>query len=67
MTAKEAAKVIGCSSQQVRHLIKVGKIRAEKYEIPGGFYYDISQKEVERYRDIEQRGGWPRGQSYKWV
>ena len=67
MTVKQAAKVIGCSPSQVGHLIRIGKIKAERYEMPGGFYYDVPRKEAERYRDTEQKGGWPRGQSYKWV
>ncbi len=67
MTVRQAAKVIGCSPSHVGHLIRAGKIEAEQYEMPGGFYYDISQKEVERYRDKEQHGGWPRGRSYKWI
>lgn len=66
MTPKEAAKVIGCSPEQVRHLIRHSKIKAGRHKIPGGFVYDISSREARRYRDKEQICGWPRGQSYEW-
>jgi len=66
MTAKEAACVIGCSPQQVRVLIRKGAIQATRRKMPGGYYYDVSQVEAERYRDTEQTKGWPRGQSYTW-
>lgn len=69
MTPKEAADYIGCSPQQVRTLIRRGKIKARKHKIPGGrkpgYCYLISKKEAERYRDAPQRQGWPRGQHYK--
>ena len=63
MTPNQAAKVIGCSGSQVRYLIRQGKVKATTWESPGGFYYDVSQKEAEHYRDTEQSRGWPRGQS----
>ena len=66
MTATQAARIIGCSPQQVRVLIRKGTIKATRWDMPGGYYYDVSQVEAERYRDTEQTKGWPRGQSYTW-
>jgi len=61
MTPREMADIIGCSVQQVRTLIRKGSINAKTKEIPGGFCYDISPKEVEKFRVQPQTGGWPRG------
>lgn len=66
MTPKQAAQLIGISSTQVRYLIRRKKLRASKIKYPGGYYYSISRREAERYRDTKQNGGWPRGQSYTW-
>lgn len=69
MKPSEAAKIIGCSTTQVRHLIRKGKIQATKKESPTfyGYTYHITQTEAERYRDKPQTGGgWPRGESYEW-
>lgn len=66
MTPAEAAAIIGCSATQVRVLIRKGKIKATKQEMPGGqFCYDILVAEARRYRDTPQKQGWPRGQSYE--
>ena len=67
MTPKQAAKIIGCSTTQVRHLIRKGTIRATKQLNDYGYTYQVSRKEAERYRDKPQTaGGWPRGESYTW-
>jgi len=63
MTPTQAAKVIGCSPGQVRTLIRTGKIQATVYAMPGGIYYDITPREVNRYKTQPQKQGWPRGQS----
>ena len=71
MTPKQAAAVIGCSPSQVRALIRTGKIKATKHLTPGsttpGYYYTVTRREAERYRDTPQKQGWPRGESYEWV
>lgn len=65
MTPSQAARVIGCSTQQVRTLIRSGKIKARKRKAEFGYYYDITQEEAERYRDEKPDRGWPRGKARK--
>lgn len=65
MTPKEAAKVIGCSPQQVRTLIRTGKIKATKREGLRGVVYNVSLREATRYKNKPQTRGWPRGQLYE--
>lgn len=64
MTPSQAAKEIGCSPQYVRDLIRAGTIKAKKVfivqfinretHIPG-FYYEISDKEVEKAKKLPSR------------
>ncbi len=64
MTPNEAAKVIGCTSGQVRTLIRTGKLAAKRVPYVGnqhGYRYTISTKEAKRYKRAKQTGGWPRG------
>lgn len=69
MTPRQAAAIIGCSPQQVRTLIRTGKIKATKRPTPTfpGYCYSVSRREAERYRDKPQIKGWPRGQLYEIV
>jgi hypothetical protein len=61
MKPTEAAKIIGCTPQQVRTLCRKGTIKATKRITKLGPYWEIAKKEAERYRDKEQKGGFPRG------
>lgn len=62
MTPRQAAAVIGCTANQVRHLIRSGRIKARRIESETfGFSYEVSPGEAERYRDSEQSKGFPRG------
>ena len=67
MTPTQAAKIIGCSPQQVRTLCRKGVIKASRIRIPwsGGHYYDITEKEARRYRDEPINQGFPRGKKRK--
>ena len=66
MTPKEASEIIGCSPQQVRTLIRSGKLRATKIKAPGGRHsYDLSKRVVNKYRDQPQSCGYPRGKRRK--
>ncbi len=65
MTATEAAKIIGCTPQQVRTLIRTKKIKAKRIKYPGGYYYQIQRREALRYRNTPQTCGFPRGQKRK--
>lgn len=67
MTPTEAAKIIGVSPRQVRSLIQTGKLKARKIKtgIHPFYRYSIRHRDVKRYRDEPQPGGWPRGQSRK--
>lgn len=65
MTPSEAAKYIGCSPQHVRTLIRTKKIRAKRHKIIGGFCYEVSLAEANRYRRLAFTNGWPRGQERK--
>lgn len=64
MIPAQAAKVIGCSPQYVRDLIRAGKIKAKKVfdehftnrktgEV--GFYYEISDAQVEKAKNLPKR------------
>jgi hypothetical protein len=65
MTPTEAAKLIGCTPQQVRTQIRRGVICARRVALAGTSRYcwDIHPQEVARYRDKPQPCGFPRGQS----
>lgn len=62
MTPQQAASLIGCDVSQVRNLIRHGKIKAQRKQVPGGFYYDITRQQAIKYANTKT-GGWPRGQS----
>ena len=67
MTPRQAAETIGCTPGQVRWLIRSKYLRATKITtnplISGCDYrYSVGQKEAERYRDVVQTRGFPRGQ-----
>ena len=51
MTPLEAAKSIGCTVSTVRDLIRLGKIKARKKPIPGGFVYNITTTEVTKFKN----------------
>ncbi len=64
LTPSQAAKVIGCSPQQVRTLIRAGRLRARRVPTRNnqfGYRYTVTQAEAERYRDTPQPKGYPRG------
>lgn len=69
MTPRQAADLIGCSVPQVRHLIRKGTLRATKQPMHTyngkvcGFEYRVDRKQVLRYANTTQHGGWPRGKS----
>ena len=65
MTIKEAATVIGCSPQQVRHLIRSQKLAAIKTVDPigYGYFYNVRPASVKAYAAKPQLKGWPRGVS----
>lgn len=66
MTATEAARLIGCSRQQVLTLARKGLLAARRVKSPVnqlGYCWIVSQQEAERYRDSVQSRGWPRGKS----
>jgi len=53
-----AAAYVGCSERHLRRLIKAGKLRADREDIPGGFRYLIEQQALEEARS---RGLLPSG------
>jgi hypothetical protein len=69
MTPRQAADFIGCTPQQVRTLIRLGRIKAKRTAnkdyrgnpIEGSYTYLINMQEVERYKEIPRSGGYPRG------
>ena len=68
MTPKQAASIIGCTVGTVREAIRKGKIKAKRVpqfygqgEPAQGFFYDISEREVEKYAKTKQARGYPRG------
>ena len=71
MTPSKAAKVIGCSPQQVRTLIRTGVLRATKtlsfIDSRGQEHYTYvcNKRDVKRYASKPQGKGYPRGRSRK--
>lgn len=66
LTPKEAAAVIGCSSDHVRNLIRAGKIEASKIKSENnqhGYVWRIEMKEAKRFANEKQSIGWPRGKT----
>lgn len=67
MTPTEAAGIVGCSPQQIRTLIRTGKLKAKKTrrkkDSQGNWQwtYDISRSEARRYAKEPQKQGFPRG------
>lgn len=64
MSPTQAASIIGCTPQQVRTLIRTGKLKARKKPTTAnqhGYLYEITEAEAVRVRDTEQTRGWPRG------
>jgi hypothetical protein len=66
ITPSQAAEIIGCSPQQVRTLIRGGKIKAKKIYLPyGGYVYTLTKEEAGRYASKEILYGFPRGSKRK--
>jgi len=65
MTVEEAARMLGCSIQHVRLLIRQRRIRAKRVDgVPGGFRYNVNYRSVRAFRDrtANHKGrGRPRG------
>lgn len=70
MKPTEAAKVLGCTKQHVRLLIRTGKLKAKRKVIkfPKGkkmYQWDISEAEIHRFQITPQTTGRPRGSGRK--
>jgi len=64
VTLKEAAKIVGCSPQHLRYLIRTGKAKATtKAGGPKNFvWYEMTEREARRLRDNPPKArGVPRG------
>lgn len=64
LSTKEAAKLIGCSVNQVRHLVRKGKLKAKRVSSkrnPAGYDLQISQLSAKAYSKRIYARGWPRG------
>ncbi len=63
MTPAQAAVIIGCCKQQVRTLIRNGKLKAARRRSRNnqhGYIYIISREEAVKYRDRPIGRGRPR-------
>lgn len=65
MNVRQAAALIGCSTSQVRVLLRAGKIKGQKWETEIGDYWTVDKKSAKQYRDTPQTHGFPRGQKRK--
>ena len=65
MRATQAAKIIGCTPQQVRYLARTKQLRATRRLMPGGYYWEIREEAVRDYAAKPQSRGYPRGQARK--
>lgn len=64
MNPKKAAEHIGCSVQQVRTMIRTGKLKAKKIVTEHnqhGYEYQISAAEADRVKNNPPARGWQRG------
>lgn len=57
MTTQEAAEALGIHRSRVLHYISKGRLRAEKI----GRDYWLAPEEVERFKAIPRKEGWPSG------
>ena len=55
MTPKEAAVILDVSPQQVRTLIRTGKLKARKVKCIGGYFYDLTRSEVLRRKKMTRK------------
>ena len=68
LTTNQAAAVIGCSPQQVRVLVRQGKLkhrRKKSAKNPVGYDLEIEQPSAKAYSKTIPKRGWPRGQKRK--
>ena len=64
ITCMEAAHIIGCHKDYVRHLARNGKLEATQHEtIPGSglHYWMINPKSIQEFMAVKQTTGYPRG------
>jgi hypothetical protein len=61
MTPREAADVIGCSTNQVRVLCRKGILDSSRVKAFGREYYAIEISSVQNYASRPQTRGYPRG------
>ena len=61
MTPAEAAKLIGCSTRQVRVLCQRKVIKARRRKWPGGYYWVVDANSALDYAITPQTAGYPRG------
>jgi len=65
MTTKEAAKLLGCSPQHVRTLIRQGRLKVKPAALLRGFGYfkgyEVNRDSVEQYKNLPRGRGRPRG------
>lgn len=65
ITTRQAATIIGCTTNHVLTLIKKGKLKAIKQWTDTnqyGYRYGVRLVDAEAYAKLPQRGGYPRGQ-----
>ena len=65
MKVKDAAKLIGCSTSQVRVLLRAGKLKGQKWITEIGEYWTVDPVSAREYCDTPQSHGFPRGQKRK--
>lgn len=61
LTTSQAAEIIGCSVQHVRHLIRVNKLTAHKENDE----WKVVSASAKLYQKLVPRKGWIRGQKRK--
>lgn len=65
---KQAAEIIGCTVGTVRTMIREGRMKATEKPDPfkaGCIVYEITEREVQRVKNLEQTVGFPRGSKRK--
>lgn len=64
ITTNKAARIIGCSPQQVRTLLRKGALKGKKTERDE---WKVEEEDAIRYSKVKIARGWPRGVARKEV
>ena len=71
MTTQEAAAALGCGQRHVRTLCHLGRLQAKREPqlqadgVVWRWRWEIDPTSIAKYKQVENRRGWPRGRPRK--